>query len=178
MSLKIKHIALTLFLVNAFLLLVNWEYKDPFASEIRDLDYAAFFFYIGAFFFTIYLVLIIFKKPSILTYFAITAFSISLLFNLHLARDNYKSISCNNGIAEYFEYETCSKMEQRFKTDLENGEIKYFQMGFEYDIEFEKTLKDKPQIEVIGMECTMYHSMSCYNDLVQIYFEKINQKTK
>ena len=72
---------------------------------------------------------------------------------------------------EYSELETCEEMEKRFALDLKNGEIKYFQFGIGYDIELEKSLKDKYGIETYGMGCTIQSEKECYNELVNNYLK-------
>lgn len=172
MQIKIKHITLALFLIDAILLIINIEYQDQTASVILDLDYAKLFFYIGILCFVTYLKIAKSKEALIIAVtIAIIAFGISMFFNLRLAKDNYDRIKCNNGISEYFEFDSCSRIEKRFETDVRNGEIKYFQNQYDSDLEFEERLRDKHGIELIGISCTMFTSMDCYNDLVIDYLK-------
>ncbi len=176
MKIKIKYIALVLFLVDSFLLIINIKYQDETASVIPDLDYAKLLFYLGIISLIIYLIIAKFKKVlTIFVTMAIISFCISIFFNLRLAKDNYDRIQCNKGISEYykyFEFESCEKIKKRFEEDLINGELKYFRNEFNSDLEFEERLRDKHNIKLIGISCTQYTSMECYNDLVKGYIKK------
>lgn len=176
MQIKIKHITLALFLIDAILLIINIEYQDQTASVIPDLASTKLFFYIGILCFVTYLKIAKSKEAlTIAITIAIIAFGISMFFNMRLAKNNYDRIKCNNGISEYFEYfeyDSCSRIEKRFKADVRNGEIKYFQNKYDSDLEFEERLRDKHDIELIGISCTMFTSMECYNNLVIDYLKK------
>lgn len=176
MKIKIKHIALVLFLVDAFLIIINMKYRDETLSVISDLNSAKLFFYIGTLSFAIYLIIVKSKEAlSITVIIVIISFCISMFFNLRLAKDNYDRIQCLNGISEYFQYfeiESCSKIEKRFEADLINGEVKYFQDEYDSNLGFEERLRDKHSIELIGISCTRFTSMDCYNDLVKDYIRK------
>ncbi len=176
MKIKIKHIALVLFLIDAFLLIFNNKYQDQTTSVIPDLDYTKLFFYLGIISLVIYLIISKFKKAlNIVAAMAVICFFISMFFNLRLAKDNYDRIQCNKGISEYYKYfelESCEKIKKRFEEDLINGELKYFQDEFNSDLEFEEKLRDKHSIKLIGISCTQYTSMECYNDLVKGYIKK------
>jgi hypothetical protein len=60
---------------------------------------------------------------------------------LFLFIQTYESVQMQKRYTEYYELETCEKMEKRFIIDLQNREIKYFQFGIGYDVELEKKLK-------------------------------------
>jgi DNA primase catalytic subunit len=60
---------------------------------------------------------------------------------LFLFIQTYESVQMQKRYTEYYELETCEKMEKRFIIDLQNREIKYFQFGSGYDVELEKKLK-------------------------------------
>ena len=107
-----------------------------------------------------------------MTNIMIGAFGISLALNLYLVTQIYETAQTNKIYAEYSEIETCEEMEKRFTTDLNNGEIKYFQFGIGYDIELAKTLKEKYKIESIGMGCTIQSEYDCYNKLVNEYLKE------
>lgn len=180
MQIKIKHIALVLFLVDVLLLIINIKYKDEIPSVIPDLDYAKFFLFLGVVCFVVYLLIAKFKQPTtIIASIAIIFFCISMFFNLRLAKDNYDRIQCYKGISEYvkyFEFDSCEKINKRFEEDRINGELKYFQNKYNSDLEFEERLRDKHGIELIGISCTQATSMECYNDLVKKLFkEKISE---
>jgi len=175
MKIKIKRIAILLFLVNIILIIINIKYQDEIASVIPDLDYAKLFFYLGIISFVIYLIIVKLKKTlTFLLTIAIISFCFSMFFNLRLAKDNYDRIQCNKGISEYykyFEFESCEKIQKRFEEDLINGELKYFQDEYDSDLEFEERLRDEHDIELIGISCTQFTSMECYNDLVKDYIK-------
>lgn len=176
MKIKIKQIALVLFLVNAIFIIINIKYQDEIASVIPDLDYAKLFFYLGIISFVIYSIRAKLKKTlTFLLTIAIISFCFSMFFNLRLAKNNYDRIQCNIGMSEYykyFEYESCEKIQKRFEEDLINGELKYFQDKYNSDLEFEERLRDEHDIELIGISCTQFTSMECYNYLVKEYIKK------
>ena len=180
MKLKIKNIAIILFLIDAILLIINIKYRDETASVIPDLDCAKLFFYLGIVCFVTYLITAKLKKAfTIVVPMTIISFCISMFFNLRLAKDNYDRIQCNKGISEYFKYfehESCKKITKRFKEDLINGELKYFQDEYNSDLKFEERLRDVHAIELIGISCTQFTSMECYNDLVKDYIKKKDEK--
>ncbi len=176
MKIKLKYIALALFLVDVLLLIINIKYKDQIPSVIRDLDYVKFFLFLGIIVFVCFLIIAKFKKDvTILAAIAIIFFCLSMFFNLRLAKDNYDRIQCNNSISEYskyFEFDSCEKINKRFEEDLMNGELKYFQDKYNSDSEFEEVLRDKHGIELIGTSCSQFTSMECYNDLVKELFKE------
>ncbi len=107
----------------------------------------------------------------------IGAFGISLLLNLYIVPRVYKTVQLDKIYYEYSEIDTCEEMEKRFLTDLKNEQIIYFQFGIGYDIELAKTLKEKYNIESIGMGCTIQREKECYNKLVIEYLtEKYNDE--
>ena len=107
----------------------------------------------------------------------IGTFGICLILNLYLVAQIYESAQIQKRFSEYTELETCEEMETRFASDLKNGEIKYFQFGIGYDMELEKALKDKYEIETFGMGCTIRSEMICYNELVNAHLkEKHNDR--
>lgn len=183
MLLKIKNITIILFLIDAILLVLNIEYKDEVATAIPDLDFTKFFFYLGTLCFVIYLLGIKLKKAlPVAVIVAMISFVISLFFNLRFAKDNYDRIQCEKGIADYFKYfefDSCEKINKRFEEDLQNGKLKYFQNAYDSDLEFEEKLNDKYGIELVGISCTQFSGMKCYNDLVKDYINKkiTEQKT-
>ena len=176
MKIKIKQITLLLFLVNAIFILVNIKYKDEIVSVIPDLDYAKLFFYLGFISFIIYLIRGKLKKTlTFILIITIISFCFSMFFNLRLAKDNYNRIQCNKGMSEYykyFEFKSCEKIQKRFEEDLINGELKYFQNKYNSALEFEERLKDEYGIELIGINCTQFTSMKCYNNLIKDYIKK------
>lgn len=175
MKIKIKQIALVFFLVNAIFIVINIKYQDEVASVIPDLDYAKLFFYLGIISFVIYLIRAKLKKTlTFLLAITIIFFCFSMFFNLRLAKNNYDRIQCNKGMSEYykyFEYESCEKIQKRFEEDLINGELKYFQNKYNSDLEFEEKLRDEHNFELIGINCTQFTSMRCYNNLVKEYIK-------
>ena len=102
----------------------------------------------------------------------IGTFSLCLAQNLYLVAEYYRQTQSQKRLSEYYELKTCEEMENRFTTDLKNGEIKYFQFGIGFDIELEKILKNKYKIETFGMGCTIQSEMICYNNLVNDYLKQ------
>ncbi|MFC4632496.1 hypothetical protein ACFO3O_01150 [Dokdonia ponticola] len=184
MQSKIKYIAIALFVIDAILIVVNTKYRDPVASAIPDLSNAKIFYFLAILGLMMYgglWLIVCFKKINLKEVLKlihlgiITALTISVFFNLRLAKTNYDRITCNNGIAAYYEYferDCGSKIEKRFEADVKNKEIKYFQDEYNPNWEFEKRLRDQHGIELISSSCTMFTSMHCYNDLVIEYIKK------
>lgn len=174
MQIKTKHIALTLFLVDIFLLIINIEYRDETLSVIPYLNFAKLLFYLGTLSFVIYLTIAKSKETLTITVIiSIISFSLSLFYNLRIAKTNYDRIQCHKGISEYFQYfDSCEKIQKRFEEDLTNGELKYFQDEYDTDLEFEERLRDEHGIELIGISCTRFIVMDCYNDLVKSYIKR------
>ncbi len=105
------------------------------------------------------------------------AFGICLALNLFLYIQIYESVQMQKRYDEYYELETCGKMEKRFAADLQNGKIKYFQFGIGYDVELEKILEKKYDIEMFGMGCMIQSEFECYNKLVNEYLTEKYKKS-
>ncbi|UAB75636.1 hypothetical protein [Mesoflavibacter sp. SCSIO 43206] len=175
MQFKIKIISIV-FAINTILLILNIKYQDETLSVVQDLTYGKLFLFFGFFCFVFYLIIAKFKKAfNVLLIFATIAFCISLFFNLRLAKDNYDRIQCNEGISEYFEYfeyDSCEKIKKRFEYDLINRQLKYFLDPYNHDLEFEEKIRNEKHIELVGISCTQFTSMECYNELVKNYIKK------
>lgn len=188
MQRKIKYLAILLYLFNALLLIGNIEYKDPFASVHQELMRCKILLFLATLGFISYGILKLFhfiKKheltllKKLVTIATIFTLSILVLSNLSLAKTNYDRIECLDGISEYFQYfefDGCLKIESRFEEDVKNGEIIYFQDDYNADLEFEEVLRDAHNIKLIGVSCTRFTSMTCYNNLVKDYIRKENEK--
>ncbi len=173
MNIRTKYILLILGISAFGLLIFNNNNAFSANSFIPELEYSKVFFGIGVLCGGLYFFLKKWRKG--LTKIMLATFGICLVLNLYLFAEIYESVQIQNRYTEYALLETCEEMENRFATDLKNGEIKYFQFGIGYDIELEKTLKDKYNIETFGMGCTILTEMECYNELVNNYLkEKYN----
>ncbi|MCG2432126.1 hypothetical protein [Aequorivita xiaoshiensis] len=156
---------------SAFGLLIYNRYNAiAEVSIIPELEYSKIFFGIGILSIGLYYFLKKWRK--VLPKIMIGAFGICLALNLYIVVQIYESVQIQKRLTEYSELETCGEMEKRFASDLKNGEIKYFQFGFGYDMELDKTLKKKYGIETFGMGCTIYSEMICYNELVNTYLKE------
>ena len=82
-----------------------------------------------------------------------------------------------NQLSEYEKIETCDEMENRFASDLKNGEIKYFQFGIGRDIWLQEILESKYKIECLGMGCSIQSEIECYNNMVENYLKQKYNKT-
>ena len=155
-------------------------YNDKYALTETSFDpielkYSKWFFAIGILCVGIYF----FNKNlrNIITKIMFGAFGICLALNLFLYIQIYESVQIQKRYDEYYELETCEKMEKRFATDLQNGEIKYFQFGIGYDVELEKILKKKYDIEMFGMSCMIQSEFECYNKLVYKYLKESHNES-
>ncbi|SHI77886.1 hypothetical protein SAMN04488508_10374 [Aquimarina spongiae] len=135
-----------------------------------ELDLSKVLFVIGLLSFGLYFLAKDWHK--VLTKIMIGAFGVCLVLNLHLWTEYYKTVQRQNRLAEYYELETCEKMENRFLTDLKNEKLKYFQFGIGFDLELQKTLKSKYGIESYGMGCMVQSEFDCYNELVNNYLKE------
>ncbi|WP_047790838.1 hypothetical protein [Tenacibaculum mesophilum] len=174
MNSKRKYLLFTLGIIGTILIVFNsvemWYWYD-FKLE---LEISQILFIVGVISLGLYF--IISKYRKFLTKIIIVTLGISLILNIHLSSVNFKSILRQNRLSEYYELETCEKMEIRFKTDLKKEEIKYFQFGIATDMELTETLKEKYGIESFGMGCLVQSEFECYNKLVYSFLkEKYNK---
>lgn len=135
-----------------------------------ELDISKILFLLGLISFALYFLLK--KWRNTLTKIMIATFGFCFLLNVYAVSEYYKIIQTQNTIAEYHKLKTCGEMENRFSTDLENGELKYFQFGIGTDLELQKTLKTKYGIESYGMGCIVQSEFDCYNKLVNNYLKE------
>ena len=171
MKLKTSIIIVILCTLGVYLQFSNFDVRDINNFNLM-LNISGILILIGIPGFIIYLIK---KENKKIKKVVIGLFFLSLAINSYVGYNKYKFNKISEIISEYFELETCEEMENRFATDLKNGEIKYFQFGIGYDMELKKTLKDKYKIESFGMGCTVHSEMICYNDLVNDYLkEKYN----
>ena len=168
---RTKYILLTLGILSVILIYYNDKYALTEASfDPIELKYSKWFFAIGILCVGIYF----FNKNlrNIMTKIMFGVFGICLALNLFLFIQIYESVQIQKRYAEYYELETCERMEKRFTRDLQNGEIKYFQFGIGYDVELEKILEKKYDIEMFGMGCIIQSEFECYNKLVDKYLKE------
>ena len=173
---KTKYILLTLGILSLILIYYNDKYALTETSfDPIELKYSKWFFAIGILSVGIYF----FNKnlKKIITKIMFGAFGICLALNLFLFIQIYESVQLQKRYAEYYELETCEKMEKRFETDLQNSEVKYFQFGIGYDVKLEQILEKKYDIEMFGMGCMIQSEMECYNELVNEYLKEKHKKT-
>ena len=175
----IRYIVL-IFLLNLIILVINIIYKSPIASVISDLDYSKIFLFLSGLSLVILLILSSsFKELKILSIIASVSFlSLSTFFNVRLAKSNFNRIQCNKSLTEYYDYfevDSCVEITKKFKQDVINQEIKYFQKEYNPNKEFEERIRDQYGIELIAASCTQFTSMTCYNELVKDYIAKNNE---
>jgi hypothetical protein len=135
-----------------------------------ELDFSKILFLMGILSFGLYF--FVKKWRNRLTKVMIGTFGICLVLNLYALTEYYKITKIQNTIAEYSELKTCNEMKNRFSTDLKKGEIKYFQFGIGANLELQKTLKTKYEIECFAMGCLVQSELDCYNDLVNNYLKE------
>lgn len=172
----IRYIVL-LFLLNLIILVINIIYRDPFASVISDLDYSKLFLFLSGISLVLFVILSSsYKEFRVLSIIASVSFlSLSIYFNLRLAKANFDRIQCNKSLTEYYDYfevDSCVKITKKFKQDVINQEIKYFQKEYNPNKEFEERIRDQYGIKLIGENCTQFTAMQCYNELVKDYIAK------
>lgn len=175
----IRYIVL-LFLLNFIILVSNIVYRDPFASVISDLDYSKLFLFLSGISLMIFVILSSsYKEFRVVIIIASISFlSLSIFFNLRLAKANFNRIQCNKSLIEYYDYfevDSCVEITKKFKQDVINEEIKYFQKEHNSDKEFEEIIRDHYGIELIAASCTQFTSITCYNELVKDYIAKKNE---
>ena len=141
MNSKTKYLFLTLGIIGIVLLVFNSVKMWNWSNIKLELEISQILFIISLISFGFYFILK--KNRKFLTRIMIGTFGICLVLNLYLVTEYYQVLQTQKRFSEYSKLETCEEMENRFATDLKKGEIKYFQFGFEYDIELDKTLKNK-----------------------------------
>ena len=109
---------------------------------------------------------------NFLTKTMIGAFGICFVLNLHLWTEYYKSLQKQKRLTEYYELDTCEKMENRFSIDLKKGELKYFHFGIGSIIGMDEILGSKYNIEYYSMGCILRSEMECYNKLIDKHLKK------
>ena len=175
MTSKTKYIILAL-AISAFgtLIFISNESYSPY-SIIFKFEYSRIIFGIGVILFVLYNY--VRKWPKIFGRLMIYTFGTCLVLNIYLVTEYYQMKQSRITLSEYLKLRTCDMMENRFATDLKNGEIKYFQFGMGTDLQLQKTLKAKYGIESFGMGCCGLPNMECYNNLVNEYLKrKYNDK--
>ena len=111
----------------------------------------------------------------ILTKIMAVSFSLTLIIGVFLFYQHYALQQHYAILSEYEQIDTCDGLKERFKVDLENNELKYFDYGMFGNVELQKKLRKKYKIESFGMGCIVDMKESCYNKLVNEYLiEKYN----
>jgi hypothetical protein len=169
---KTKYILLTLG-ISAFGLLIFNNYYYWY-HIVPELDYSNIIFGIGIL--SVGLYYFVKKWRNGLTKIMLGAFGICLALNLYLVAEYYKTVQSQNRLSEYYELETCEKMENRFAVDLKKGELKYFHFGLGGIIGMGDLMKSNYGIEYYSMGCLLRSEMECYNKLVNKHLkEKYNK---
>ncbi len=140
-----------------------------------ELDISKVLFFIGLISFGLYLLAKDWR--NFFTKLMIGAFGICLVLNLHLWTEYYKTLQKQNRLTEYYELETCEKMENRFYIDLKKDELKYFDFGLGSIIGMDKIMKSNYKIEYYSMGCILRSEMECYNNLVDMHLKKSFNKS-
>jgi len=170
MNSKTKYLLFFLGIIGIILITFNsiemWYWYDfKFELEISQI-----LFVIGLISFGFYFILK--KRRNILTKIMIGTFGISLLFNIHLSTENFKNILRQKRLSEYYELETCKKMESRFNTDLKNEELKYFHFGIASISGMKEIMESNYDIEYFSMGCLLRSEMECYNKLLNKFLKE------
>ncbi|WP_024769094.1 FEKKY domain-containing protein [Aquimarina macrocephali] len=175
MNSKTKCILLTLAISVVGLLVFNSYKAYYWYSIVPELEYSKIIFGIGILSFGLFY----FAKKwgNGLTKIMFVAFGICLILNLYLIVEYYKTLQTQNRLSEYYELETCKKMENRFATDLKKREIKYFHFGLGSIIGMENVMKSNYNIEYYSMGCLLRSEMECYNKLVDEYLKENYNKS-
>jgi hypothetical protein len=168
---RTKYILLTLGILALGLLIFNNYYAYYWYSNVPELELSKVLFAIGLLCFGLYFV--IKKWMKIFTKLMIGAFSLCLAQNLYLVAEYYREIQSQNRLSEYYELESCEKMENRFAVDLKKGELKYFHFGLGGIMGMKDIMKSKYDVEYYSMGCLLRTEMECYNKLVDKYL-KVN----
>ncbi|ANH60565.1 MULTISPECIES: hypothetical protein [Dokdonia] len=174
---KLLSLIIITLLVDIILLNINFYYRDPVLSIIYDLIYARSLLFIATLILFVYALIFLLKKSfkTFLLFPAAAFLVLSLFCNIRLAKTNFDRVQCNKSIIEYYEFlgfDSCVKITKKFKQDVINKQIKYFQEEYNPDKKFEERIRDQYGIELIGESCTQFTSMRCYNDLVRDYIAK------
>ncbi len=162
--------------ILAFCLLIfNNYYAYYWYSIVLELEYSKIIFGIGIL--SVGLHYFIKKWRNVMTKIMIGAFVVCLVLNLYLVVEYYKDVQSQNRLSEYYELETCKKMENRFVVDLKKRELKYFHFGIGVIMGMKDIMKSNYDIEYYSMGCLIRSEMECYNKLVDKYLKKNYDKS-
>ena len=169
---KVKYILLTLSLLG--LLIFCYEYYQNFNGNYF-LGISESGIKISAV--LLVLILVFFALPreykqrnNKLTVFAVGIILVFLLHNLNRSYIYYSDYRYNKVMTEYQNL-GCDKMQDRFKSDLSNNNLKFFSGGIAHNEGLRKYLK-KEGIEEFFQGCLVNRELECYTDLVVEYLEK------
>lgn len=168
MKLKTSIIIVILCSLGLYLQFLNFGLRDINNFNLM-LNISGVLILIGILGFIIYLIT---KDNKKIKKVVIGLFILSLSINSYAGFYKYQINRTNKLLAEYYDLRTCEEMENRFATDLKNGEIKYFQFGIGTNMELQKTLKTKYGIQSYGLGCLVQSKMNCYNNLVNKYLKE------
>ena len=159
MNSKTKYLLFSLGITGIILVIFNsiemWYWYD-FKIE---LEISQILFIVGLISFGFYFIFT--KHRNILTKIMIGTFGISLLLSIHLSTENFKNILRQNLLSEYYELETCEKMENRFNTDLKKEKLKYFHFGIASISGMKEIMESNYDIEYFSMGCLLRSEMEC-----------------
>ena len=170
MESRTKYILLTLGILALGLLIFNNYYAYYWYSIVTELEYSKIIFGIGIL--SVGLFYFAKKWRNGLTKIIIGAFGICIVINLYLFAEYYKTVQKQNRLTEYYELESCGKMESRFAVDLKKGELKYFHFGLGSIIGMEDIMESEYDVEYYSMGCILRSEMECYNKLVDKHLKK------
>lgn len=164
MTSKTKYLLFTLGIIGTILIVFNsiemWYWYD-FKLE---LEISQILFIIGLIIFGLFFITK--KYGKILTKIIIGTLGISLILNIHLTIKDFENLLHQNRLSEYYELETCEKMEKRFNSDLKKEDLKYFHFGIASISGMREIMDSKYNIEYFSMGCLLRSEMECYNKLV------------
>ena len=166
---------LTLGILAFGLLIFNNYYAYYWYSIVPELEYSKIIYGIGIL--SVGLYYFVKKWRNVMTKIMIGAFGICLILNLYLVAEYYKDVQSQNRLSEYYELETCKKMENRFVVDLKKGELKYFHFGIGAIMGMKDIMQSNYDIEYYSMGCLLRSEMECYNKLVDKYLKQNYDKS-
>lgn len=175
MNYKTKFTLFTLGIIGIILIVFNsveiwYRYNFKLDLEISKILYFFGLVSVGIYFFTE-------KYRKFLIRIMIITFGVSLLLNIYPFTENLRIILKQNRLSEYYELETCEKMEKRFITDLNKNEIKYFHFGIASISGMSEIMESNYNIEYFSMGCLLRSEMECYNELVYKYLKENYNKS-
>lgn len=173
---KLKYTILVLFLTGfiAYLCLIYCPTMNEFGAFDFEFNFCLVLGIIVVVFFFLP------RNLKVRNKFVVLLAMLASIFLLIIEADLYsKQLKIEREYTVIDEYQKipCEKMNRRFLSDLNNGDLKYFNYGIFYPVNMLRNSK-RNNIEDFYLGCEIYGNRGCYNSLVERYLDSIKTKTR